>query len=141
MQRTAMPAVSGFQAKMLRGTVSGDQRALITVDIIGEQGLLEPIDAVLDTGFNGYLTLTTESILRLGLPFVGHRVFELANGESVTFEGYLATVWWHEVLRDALVLKSDAEPLLGMTLLWGSRITIDASPNGEVTIEELTPPF
>ena len=38
-----------------------------------------------------------------------------------------------------LVLESDSVPLLGMTLLWGSRVTLDASTGGEVAIEELPP--
>ena len=46
---------------------------------------------------------------------------------------------WHGRLSDALVLKSDSAPLLGMTLLWGSRVTVDALTDGQVTIEELEP--
>ena len=76
---------------------------------------------------------------QLGLPSVDQRTFELANGEMFEFEAYLAEVSWHGCLRDALVLKSDSAPLLGMTLLWGSRITVDALTDGEVTIKGLEP--
>ena len=95
------------------------------------------MDAILDTGFTGYLTLPTKSIEQLGLPSVGQRTFELANGELFEFEAYIATVSWYGRLRDALVLKSDSAPLLGMTLLWGSRVTVDALTDGEVTIQEI----
>ena len=37
------------------------------------------------------------------------------------------------------MLKSDSTPLLGMNLLWGSRIVLDAMDDGEVTIEEIAP--
>ena len=47
---------------------------------------------ILDTGFTGYLTLPTESILQLGLLSLGQRAFELANGELFEFEAYLAEV-------------------------------------------------
>jgi hypothetical protein len=40
-------------------------------------------------------------------------------------------------LTDAVVLRSDSEPLLGMALLWGSRVTLDAIEQGEVSIREL----
>ena len=124
---------------MIRGKVTGDQQALVTVDIMDGDDLLQPIEVILDTGFTGYLTLPTDSIQELGLPSVGRRTFELANGELFEFEAYLAAVSWHGRLSDALVLKSDSAPLLGMTLLWGSRVTVDALTDGQVTIEELEP--
>ncbi len=124
---------------MIRGRVSGDARALVTVEILDGEGRPRPLDVVLDTGFTGYLTLPAESIAWLGLPSVGRRTFELANGELFEFEAYLASVSWHGRPTDALTLKSDSAPLLGMTLLWGSRITVDALNGGEVAIEELAP--
>jgi clan AA aspartic protease len=95
------------------------------------------VEVILDTGFTGYLTLPAETIRQLGLASVGRRTFELANGELFEFEAYLASVSWHENLTDALVLRSDSDPLLGMTLLWGSRVTLDAIAQGEVSIEDL----
>ena len=94
---------------------------------------------VLDTGFTGYLTLPADSIRLLGLQPVGQRTFELANGELSEFEVYLGSVSWHGRPTDVLVLQSDGVPLLGMTLLWGSRITVDALIGGAVEVEELAP--
>ncbi|MCY3925182.1 MAG: hypothetical protein OXG52_06695 [bacterium] len=123
---------------MIRGRVSDDAQALITVEILDGEGRCRPLDFILDTGFTGYLTLPAESIRRLGLPAVGGRTFELANGELFEFEAYLASVSWHGRPTDAVTLKSDSAPLLGMTLLWGSRVIVDALSGGTVTIEELT---
>ena len=39
-----------------------------------------------------------------------------------------------------LILQSDGVPLLGMTLLWGSRVTVNALTGGAVVIEQLAPP-
>ena len=124
---------------MIKGRVDGNQQALVTIDIVDGEGSIQSIEAILDTGFTGYLTLPTDSIQRLGIPSVGQRTFELANGELFEFEAFLAAVTWHGRLRDVLVLKSDSAPLLGMTLLWGSRVTVDAFFDGEVKIEELPP--
>ncbi len=124
---------------MIKGKVSGNQQALVTIDVIDGEGRPRPLEAILDTGFTGYLTLPTGSIQQLGLRSVGQRSFELANGELFEFEAYLAAVSWHGRISDVLVLKSDSAPLLGMTLLWGSRVTVDALTDGEVTIEELAP--
>ena len=122
---------------MIRGEVSGDQQALVTIEINDAEGRPRPVEVILDTGFTGYLTLPVETIGELGLPSVGRRTFELANGELFEFEAYLASVSWHDNLSDALVLRSDSDPLLGMTLLWGSRVTLNAVAQGEVTIEDL----
>ncbi len=74
-----------------------------------------------------------------GLPSVGQRTFELANGELFDFQVYLGSVSWHSRISDVLVLQSDSAPLLGMALIWGSRVTMDAYSDAEVTIEELQP--
>lgn len=124
---------------MIRGKVSEDLQPLVTVGIIDGEGRPQSLEVILDTGFTGYLTLPTKSIQRLELPSVGQRTFELANGELFEFEAYFASVSWHGRLSDALVLKSDSAPLLGMTLLWGSRVTLDALTDGEVAIKELAP--
>ena len=124
---------------MIRGRVSGSQQALIAVEIIDRDGRPRSVEVVLDTGFTGYLTLPTESISQLGLPSVGQRTFELANGELFDFQVYLGSVTWHGRPSDVLVLQSDSGPLLGMALLWGSRVTMDALNDGEVGIEELSP--
>ena len=122
---------------MIRGEVSGDQQALVTIEIIDAEGHPRPVEVILDTGFTGYLTLPSETIRQLGLAPVGRRTFEPANGELFEFEAHLAAVSWHEHLTDAMVLRSDGDPLLGMTLLWGSRVTLDAVAQGEVSIEDL----
>ncbi len=123
---------------MIRGRVSESQQALVSIDIVDDRNLYQSVEVILDTGFTGYLTLPTGFIDRLGLLSVGQRTFELANGDLFEFEAYLASVSWQGSQRDVLVLKSDCAPLLGMTLLWGSRITIDASADGEVLIEDLS---
>ena len=124
---------------MIRGRVSGNQQALIAIDIMDGEGRPRSLEVVLDTGFTGYLTLPFESIRQLGLPSVGQRTFALANGELFDFEVYIGSVFRHGRPSDVLVLQSDSVPLLGMTLLRGSRVCVDALSDGEVTIEELSP--
>ena len=75
---------------MIRGKVSGDQQALVVIDIMDDKGQPRSLEVVLDTGFTGYLTLPLESIRQLGLSSVGQRTFELANGELFEFAAYRA---------------------------------------------------
>ena len=48
---------------MTRGSVSRYRQASIAMD---REGQLQPADAVLDTGFTGYLTLPPDSVRLLG---------------------------------------------------------------------------
>lgn len=53
------------------------------------------------------------------------------------FEIYGALVSRHGRMRPVLVYISDSRPLLGMELLNGSRLTVDAWEGGDVVIEEV----
>ena len=60
---------------MIRGSVGEDQQARIAVDIMGDDGHSRSVEAVLDTGFNGSLSLPTNIVhivQMLGLQSVGH---------------------------------------------------------------------
>ena len=94
------------------------------------------MEAVIDTGFSGYLTLPADIINRLGLQHMGLRYFELATGERVGLRIHLGAATWHGRPHGVFVLESECDPLLGMALLWGNRITLDATAGGTVTIEE-----
>ena len=124
---------------MIEGKVSRNRQATVNIEVADVQGRFQVLEAVFDSDFTGYLTLTADTIQQLELPPVGHRKSELANGELPDFEAFLATLSWHGLRRDALVLKSDSTQLLGMALIWGSRVTLDAMTGGNVAIEALEP--
>ena len=109
----------------------------MTIDALDREGRAHSVEAVVDTGFTGSLTLPAESIRRLGLAHIGNRTFELANEQQSRFDIYRASVSWHDRARYIVVLQSEGAPLLGMALLWDSRLTLDALDGGAVEIEEL----
>ena len=82
---------SGCLNAVIRGRVRGSQQALIAVEIIDRNGHPRSVDVVVDTGFTGYLTLPPESISQLGLPSLGQRTLEPANGEIFDFQVYLGS--------------------------------------------------
>lgn len=93
------------------------------------------LDAVIDTGFSGYLTLPIATISALQLSYSSSRVFALGDNSQVNLDLYEATILWDGVDKDILVLASEAHPLVGMSLLRGFHIFIDAIDGGEVRIE------
>ena len=67
--------------------MTGDQQALVSLEITDAGDRPQPLGVVLDTGFTGYLPLSTETIQQFRLLSVGRRTFEPANREFFDFGG------------------------------------------------------
>ncbi len=120
---------------MILGQVNPRIQVVIPIMIRDATGNLLTLDGIIDTGFSGYLTLPLATITALQLPFLNSRVFSLGNNAQVNFDIYKATLLWDGQDRNIQVLASEAHPLVGMALLKGYRITIDAVDGGTVRIE------
>ncbi len=114
----------------MTGSISRDLDAVLSIIVSGISGAEETVQAVIDTGFNGYLTLPANAITTLALPFHSMALATLADGSQIAIRKYEATVKWHDQDRDVLVLEAEGGPLLGMALLRGSRITLDVLDDG-----------
>jgi clan AA aspartic protease len=99
--------------------------------------LSEVVEAVIDTGFDGELTLQEATIRRLGYPYSGSAGGTLADGSEVQVDFYEGRVLWHGADRPVAVIGAEGQPLIGMGLLEGSRLTLEAEPGGKVLVEEL----
>jgi clan AA aspartic protease len=92
---------------------------------------------VLDTGFNGDLTIPLRVIQRLDAAIQTPQVHRLAGGELIVAPTYLLTIPWLGRVRTVEVIALEGNALLGTGLLLGTQITIDAVAGGEVIIETL----
>jgi clan AA aspartic protease len=122
---------------MIRGRIR-DHEAIIEFEVAGRDQSLQQIEAVVDTGFNGYLTLPSHLVSALQLPFAGHRRGTLADGSVARLDVYLASVVWHGRPKEVLISQTPGTPLIGMSLLEGSRLAMDVVDGGTVTLEELS---
>ncbi len=120
------------------GTVTADYEAVLAVTVTNLSDNREArVEAVVDTGFTGHLTLRPETVERLALPVIGSTESVLADGSTVIEDFCFARVVWHEERRPVRVLVTDAVPLLGMSLLRGSELRVEARPGGEVAVRPL----
>lgn len=62
---------------------------------------------------------------------------ELADGSILEVEIYRVGLLWHGRQRVVRAYVAPGEVLIGMELLRGSRLMVDAVPEGEVSVEEL----
>ena len=119
---------------------SGVVRSLVPVVplvVRGRDGGLRRYQAVLDSGFTGAVALPAPDVQRLGLANPRLESVRFGNGESDNCEVYRARVLWDGEERTARVYAIGNEPLVGMALLRGSRVTMDVAEGGPVVIEPL----
>ena len=110
----------------------------LTVTILDNRGTAVPIEAVIDTGFTGYMTLPIEIVSALGLERTRERMMRLADGSARRFRAYSAKVMWHGNVVTISAPAMPGKPLIGMALLLGSDVAIRVRENGPVTVSELS---
>jgi clan AA aspartic protease len=125
---------------MIKGTVKrnseGGLEAWVAVFVTDAYGNLQQCEVIVDTGFTGWLTLPETDIRRLGLIRTGYRDGITASGNTERFNYYQASVPWHGRSLPVEIFQSIDQPLLGMELLEGSRVAVDAWDGGEVIVAE-----
>ena len=121
---------------MIKGKITAYQEAVIELEVIG---LNQPsrIEAVIDPGFTGYLTLPSMLIDRLKLQQAGEQITILGDENRVVLKRYVAKVLWHGAERNVYVLQAEGGPLIGMSLLYGSRLILEVVTGGDVTVDAL----
>jgi clan AA aspartic protease len=122
---------------MITGLVNAYREPIIRLTVRGSSGQELELEAVIDTGFNGSLSLPTALIATLGLAWRRRGRALLADGSESIFDIYEATVVWDGQPRRIAVDAADTDPLVGMSLLYGYELVIQAIDGGNVTIKEL----
>ena len=122
---------------MMIGHVNAYREAVISLSVEGSGSLRHDISAVIDTGFNGYLTLPAALIQALGLVWRRRGRAMLADGSDSVFDIYEAAVTWDGTSRRIAVDEVECDPLVGMSLLFGFELTVQVAGGGRVTIGAL----
>lgn len=95
------------------------------------------IEATVDTGFSGSMSLPWKLVSELGLPPQGRMLGTLADGTRNYYPLYRAIILWHGQPQLIYVSAVDSDPLLGMNMLHGSEIAMQVIVGGEVYIREM----
>ena len=93
---------------------------------------------MVDTGYNGALTLPRAIVSTLSLSALAPGVITLADGTQSLQKFFEAEVTWDDTPRTIRVLELESVPLLGTALLEGHRLTADFLPGREVIISSLS---
>ena len=112
------------------------REAVVRLTLQGPTGQEREVEAVIDTGYSGFLTTSPALVSELGLAHRGQNYAALAGGSEVVFGFYALTVLWDGQPRqvDTDVL-GDVRPLVGMRLLDGHSLHMDVEDGGRVVIQ------
>jgi clan AA aspartic protease len=121
---------------VINGIVIGRQPQLKVVLRIADYPDLE-IGCVIDTGFEGALTLPISAVEKLQLPVVARINANLANDENVVTSVHRATIVWDGAEIEVPVLAIGRRPLIGTLLLNNYNLNIDFCDGGILSVETL----
>src|SRR5947209_5520330 len=99
---------------MIRGIINATRHAVVRLEVLGPLGKRRDVEAAIDTGFGGALTLPSNVVADLALPWRHLAYGKVASGRVEQFDIYEALVRWDRQLQKILVYRSDVQPLLGM---------------------------
>jgi clan AA aspartic protease len=120
----------------MKGKVSQNFEAILHLRIVGPKSIAK-VAAVIDTGYNGALTLPSSLIRALGLPRMSSSTATLADGSAISFDIYAGTVLWHGKKIVIDIDETGTDPLIGMQLLEGSELNVRVRRGGSIAIRPL----
>jgi clan AA aspartic protease len=87
----------------------------------------EPLDLVVDSGFNGEVTLPLSHIKKLGLKKKGYIYNRLADGSTVRTATFVGEILWFGQGMQVMIqaTHSEDEGLLGTELFQGCTVELD----------------
>jgi clan AA aspartic protease len=123
---------------MITGTVNSLHEVVVMLPVRDSTNQEYEIEAILDTGFTGSLTLPPALVERLGLRWRSRSSAILANGNVEEFDIHVATVNWDGAERQILIQAIENVPLLGMAMLVGYDLRARVLEGGRVEIEKVS---
>jgi clan AA aspartic protease len=121
---------------MIHGTVV-ELQARINVVLCPPGRSDVEIECVVDTGFEGALTLPPDIVAALSLPYITSISANLADDSNVMTRLHLVTIVWHGVEREVIVLAMGRRPLIGTALIEDYHLSVDFCEGGSVIIDEI----
>ena len=122
---------------MIIGTVDVGLNAIVSIAVVGRSGQRQTVEAVIDTGFNGYLTLPYRMVSLLEFLWVRSQSVILGDGNPQLCDVYDEEIVWNNQLRSIEIEAADTQPLIGMALMHSYDLRIEVVEGGAVSLKEL----
>jgi clan AA aspartic protease len=122
---------------MITGIVNADFEPIIPLSICGSDGKVYTQDAIVDTGFNGWLSLPPDLIAELNLKWKRRGRAILGDGSECVFNVYEAVLVWDGNFLTIPIDEADSEPLVGMSLMKGYQLMVQVFEGGRVELSKV----
>lgn len=122
---------------MIRGTVTDENEPVIELRLRGPHSDEVVLTTLIDTGFTSYLSLPESVVSALDLTWVSQGRLYLADGAFDVYDIYEAEIGWDGSWYTTSVYSMGAEAMIGTSLLFGHRLTVDVINDGPVEITRL----
>ena len=124
---------------MIEGRINDRYEPIISITVTTPEGASREVEAVIDTGFNGFLSLPAELVEELGLPYLYSSRAFLADDRQVTLQTHQATINWDGQSRTVRASASGTTALVGMRLMEQHQVEMDVRREGAVRISQQFP--
>ena len=119
---------------MIRGKVADNLDASIELTVCVSDGREEKVSAVIDTGFSSEIAAPVVWLEHVGAIEVAPTDVRLADDTLLEVPCYSLTVLWHGQKRLVRAIGAGDEILIGMRLLYASRVIMDVQENGDIEV-------
>ena len=120
---------------MIEGFVNANYEAVVSLSLQGSEGQSREVEAVIDTGYSGSLTLPPSLVAALELPYVFSSSATLADDREVAFPVHRVTVLWDGMQRHIETDAVGTTPLIGMALLDNHSLYVEVESGGRVVVQ------
>jgi clan AA aspartic protease len=121
---------------VISGTVVGLQ-ARMEITLCSPMQPAVKIECVVDTGFEGFLTLPTAVVEDLDLPYLAPIDANLADNSRIVTNVHQGVILWNGVQRVVPILAMGRRPLIGTALLEDYHLSVDFCEGGTVLVDEI----
>lgn len=122
---------------MIAGNVNADLEPIISISVCDSSGKIYTREAIVDTGFNGWLSLPQDLIKQLNLRWKRRGRAILGDGSECVFDVYEAVVIWDGVYLTVPIDEANSEPLVGMSLMQGYQLMVQVFEGGLVELRKV----
>jgi clan AA aspartic protease len=122
---------------MITGIVNEEFEPIISISLHDSEGNVYTQDAIVDTGFNGWLSLPPDLISQLNLKWKRRGRAILGDGSECVFNVYEAVLVWDGSFLTIPIDEADSEPLVGMSLMEGYQLMVQVFEGGHVELSKI----
>ena len=122
---------------MIYGNIGRNGDLILPIRLLDANGHVHRVEAAVDTGFDGHVSLPNHLAAPLGMPYSESVEMTLAADVVINVDVYEGVVIWRGQRRPVKIVEAEGTPLVGLALMWDSLLTAEITENGAVTVGPL----